>query len=166
MTNLRHYDNDGAARFVTFSCYRHLPSLKGEWTRRLVLKHLDAARDKHRFHLLGYVIMPDHVHFVLHPPESMKLGLVIREIKSRSAREYFARTMGPRVGGARRVFWNRRCYDHNCRTSETTLEKINYCHANPVRRGLVESPGQWVYSSYNWYQGETDVPIRIDTFGS
>ncbi len=51
-------------------------------------------------------------------------------------------------------------------TPEATLEKINYCHANPVRRGLAVSPGEWVYSSYNWYEGVTDVPIRIDTFGS
>lgn len=100
MTNLRHCDDDGTARFVTFSCCRYLPSLKEDWTKRLVLKHVDAARDNHRFLSLGYVIMPDHVHVVIRPLESMKLGLVTREINSRSAHEYFARTTGPPVGGA------------------------------------------------------------------
>lgn len=140
MTRLRHYDHTGTARFVTFSCYRHPPGLKNAHTRNLFIEHLDAARKKHEFRLLGYVVVPDHVHLVLYPPDGMKLGLVVREIKSKSAREHFARTMGPIQDGAtkaRRVFWNRRCYDHNCRAPETTLEKINYCHMNPVVHGRV-----------------------------
>jgi hypothetical protein len=36
--------------------------------------------------------MPEHVHLVLFPSEEMKLGLVIREIKSRSAKRYFSAT--------------------------------------------------------------------------
>ena len=168
MTNLRHFDNLGTARFVTFSCYRHLPGLTSIHARNLFIEHLDAARKKHRFQLLGYVVMPDHVHLVLYPPDGMKLGLVVREIKSKTAREHFAQAMGPIQGGAakaKRVFWNRRCYDHNCRTPETTLEKINYCHMNPVKSGLVGEPGEWEWSSYNWYVGDRDVPIRIDTIG-
>jgi hypothetical protein len=58
----------------------------------------------------------------------------------------------------------RRCYDNNCRTSERVREKIEYCHNNPVVRKLVSAPGQWQWSSYNWYIGKRDVPIRIDTF--
>ena len=54
------------------------------------------------------------------------------------------------------------CYDHNCRTLETVLEKINYCHNNPVRAGLVGDPGDWKWSSYGWYQGDIDVPIIMD----
>lgn len=90
----------------------------------------------------------------------MKLGLVIREIKSKMAREFFA-ALALQIPGPR-VFWERRCYDHNCRSVETTKEKINYCHNNPVRRGLVTEPGEYVWSSYNWYQGKRDVPLEID----
>ena len=167
MTKPRHYENTGTARFVTFSCFRHLPALQEVHTKSLFIEHLHAARKKHNFLLLGYVVMPDHVHLVLHPPDEMKAGLVIREIKSKCAREYLASQFQllPRNDlGAKHVFWNRRCYDHNCRTAEETLEKINYCHMNPVRAGLVEEPGEWVWSSYNWYQGRQDVPIRVDTF--
>ena len=49
-----------------------------------------------------------------------------------------------RNGQRRRVFWQSRCYDHPPqagRTPEKTREKINYCHNNPVTRGLVKSPG-------------------------
>ncbi|MGH8014614.1 MAG: hypothetical protein ACREBV_00290 [Candidatus Zixiibacteriota bacterium] len=44
------------------------------------------------------------------------------------------------------------------------MEKINYCHNNPVRRGLAFEPSDWRWSSYNWYIGERDVPIEIDEF--
>jgi len=161
MTRLRHYDDLGTARFVTFSCYQRLPSLVNPGAFELVTEELDRARTKHGFQLLGYVLMPDHVHLVLFPPDGMKLGLVIREIKSRAAKRYFAMT---RIGrpGAKRVFWLRRCYDHNCRTPDTVREKIGYCHNNPVKRGLVADPSEWVWSSYNWYQGQRDVPLVVD----
>jgi len=140
MTKLKHYDNLGTARFVTFSCYYRLPSLNNPGAKEIVIEELDRARTKHGFRLLGYVLMPDHAHLVLFPPEGMELGLVIREIKSRSARRYFATAQ---IGASgRRVFWQRRCYDHNCRTPETVREKIEYCHNNPVKRGLVSHPSE------------------------
>ena len=105
--------------------------------------------------------MPEHVHLVIHPPDGMPLGLVVREMKSCSARRYFA---SERIGrpSAIRVFWQKRCYDHNCRTAESALEKISYCHNNPVRRGLVAEPGEWYWSSYNCYCGVSDVPLAVD----
>gem|GEM_PF-6924353 len=57
-----------------------------------------------------------------------------------------------------------RCYDHNCRSSDKVTEKINYCHNNPVTRGLGSEPGQWRWSSYNWYMGQSDVPLEMDEF--
>ncbi|MCK4605982.1 MAG: transposase, partial [candidate division Zixibacteria bacterium] len=95
MTRLRHYDSLGTARFVTFSCYRQLPALQSDRAKEIFIEQLDAARTKHGFKLLGYVVMPEHVHLVLHPPDGMKLGLVIREIKSRTARKYFAEVTEP-----------------------------------------------------------------------
>ena len=161
MTRLRHYDDLGTARFVTFSSYRRLPTLDNRRVRDILVEELDRARKKHRFLLLGYVIMPDHVHLVLFPAEEMKLGLVMREIKSRSARRYFAESdIG--TPGARRVFWQRRCYDHNCRSPETVKENLRYCHKNPVNRGLVTDPAEWEWSSYNWYLGRKDVPLVMD----
>ena len=105
--------------------------------------------------------MPEHVHLVLFPPDGMKLGLVIREIKSRSAKLYFKDSI-TLPSGSRHIFWQKRCYDHNCRTCETVREKIIYCHNNPVVRKLVEEPSQWRWSSYNWYMGEREVPLVID----
>lgn len=161
MTKLKHYDRLVTARFVTFSCYYWLPSLNHPGAKEFLTEELDRARAKHGFRLLGYVLMPDHVHLVLFPPEGMKRGLVVREIKSHSAGRYFA-TVQIGASGAKRVFRERRCYDHNCGTPETVREKIQYCHNNPVKRGLVSDASEWKWSSHNWYQGRKNVPLMMD----
>ncbi len=40
-------------------------------------------------------------------------------------------------------------------------EKLEYMHANPVKRGLVKSPSAWIWSSYSFYEkGELGlVPV-------
>lgn len=160
MPKLKHYDDLGTARFVTFCCYRMEKNLLNPLSRDLLIENIQQARERHDFKLMAYVIMPEHVHLVMWPPDGMKLGLVIGEIKSKMARKYFAMTT-PEIIGTR-VFWQKRCYDHNCRSPESVREKIEYCHNNPVKRGLVREPGDYEWSSYNWYQGERDVPLLMD----
>ncbi|MBN2227509.1 MAG: transposase [candidate division Zixibacteria bacterium] len=162
MPKLRHYDNLGTARFLTFSSYRRENYLLRPGIPELIISHLKQARVKYVIQYLGYVIMSEHVHLVLMPPDGLKLGLVIREIKSRMAKEYFS--IHPDGIEGRRIFWQKRCYDHNCRSTETIIEKINYCHQNPVRRGLVSDPGMYKWSSYNWYQGKRDVPLTMNEY--
>jgi putative transposase len=48
-------------------------------------------------------------------------------------------------------FWQRRFYDFNVWTAHKRVEKLKYMHRNPVRRGLVETPDQWDWSSFRAY---------------
>ena len=170
MPKLRHFDHLNTARFVTFSCYHRLQLLNAPPVITAFLDTLQLIRETHRIGLLGYVVMPEHVHLVLHPPDSLKLGPLVGALKSKSGGRIVAQSlvMFPeecrirKNGVTRRVFWQARCYDHNCRSRETVVEKINYCHNNPVVRGLVREPGEWRWSSFNWYAGRDDVPITMD----
>ncbi|MEK7775476.1 MAG: transposase [Candidatus Zixiibacteriota bacterium] len=172
MPLLKHFDNLNTGRFVTFTCYRRQKLLTAPSVICVFLHALDDARKKYHFRLYAYVIMPEHVHLVMHPLDGTLLGPLIGEIKSKSGAKIVADSLiqlpdncsVERSGQTRWVFWQPRCYDHNCRTPETALEKINYCHNNPVKRGLVAEPGDWRWSSYNWYIGKRDVPIEIDEF--
>jgi putative transposase len=173
MTKLKHYDNLGTARFITFSCYHGHRLLMDEEAIRIFLDELDLARQRYKFALLGYVIMPNHVHLVIYPQEKIEAGRVFGEIKSRSARRIVSawKTINNKTldrirvfykGRYRNIFWQRRCYDHNCRTPETVRENIDYCHMNPVKAGLVADPGDWKWSSYAWYRGGKNVELGID----
>ena len=89
MPRLRHYDHLSTARFVTFSTYRFMPTLDDDRAKRAFVTELSALRAKYRLGILGYVLMPDHVHLVLTLPDELKLGRIMGELKSRSAAGIF-----------------------------------------------------------------------------
>jgi putative transposase len=58
-------------------------------------------------------------------------------------------------------FWQSRFYGFNVYSQKKKREKLEYMHANPVKRGLVRNPGAWICSSYLFYEkGESGlVPV-------
>jgi putative transposase len=171
MPKLRHYDHLNTARFVTFSCYHRHKLLLSPTAIELFLGTLKAIRRERALRIFGYVVINARTwHLVLHPPNTRKLGSVIAELKSKSASRIIAESLVElpgdcrimKGGHKRRAFWQPRCYDHNCRTRDTVIEKFNCCHTNPVKRGLVAEPAQWRWSSCNWYAGMLGVPLEMD----
>jgi putative transposase len=59
-------------------------------------------------------------------------------------------------------FWMDRFYDFNVRSAEKRREKLDYMHANPVKRELVTDPKDWVWSSYAAYSGRGTSLVEID----
>ncbi len=122
------------------------------------------------------LFMPNHIHLVLVPPIEGKVGFIIGEIKRISAREIHRRLKAAhsdlsakliitRRGAVKFAFWQKRCFDHNCRSEEVVWTKVKYCHDNPVKWGLVKNPGEWRWSSYNCYHGNDNVVLEIDFEG-
>lgn len=62
-----------------------------------------------------------------------------------------------------RRFWQSRFYDFNVFTRKKKVEKLHYMHMNPVKRGLVEHPEDWHWSSYASYQRHSDALIQVDS---
>lgn len=134
-----------------------------------MIQQIARLREEASVKLLGYVLMPEHVHLVIWPPLDTRLGVLIGQMKARSAQGILRSWKGeiPRIlsrgqAAQQHQVFQRRCYDHNCRTVDTVKEKIEYCHKNPVTRGLVKSPEEWRWSSYNWCAGRRDVPLAMD----
>ena len=170
---LKHYDHDGRARFVTFCTHQKLPVLTNHVFKDIVVNCLFEICRDYKLRLLGYVAMPEHVHLVVVPPEATELGPVIGEFKRITARRIhqlvrnapsglLEKLMTVRNSKTRFVLWQRRCHDHNCRTPESVWEKVNYCHNNPVKRGLVRQPEDWQWSSYRYYGAGDNVLLEID----
>jgi len=173
MPRLRHFDDFGTARAVNFSCYHRHRLLTDEPAIRIFLNECDAMRKHYDIAIVGYVIMPSHVHLVLVPRDHVNLGHAIGELKSRSARRILAlwrelqapvlgRLLVRRRGIEQLVFWQGRCYDHNCWKLDGVREMIQYCHLNPVKAGLVADPGDWPWSSYRWYNDLPGIVLEID----
>ena len=171
----RRFDQLGHARELVFSCYRGFKLLDRGRTRIWFLEALESARQEWSFDLWAYVLMPEHVHLLIHRREpEPKVGRIAGRIKEAVARraiaflELHAPHWLPRITareGARirRRFWQPGGgYDRNVIEPATVHQMVDYIHANPVRRGLVASPEDWEWSSARWYAGIRPVRIEMD----
>lgn len=170
---LKHFDHDGRARFVTFCIHQRIPILSSDAFRQMVVDSILEVKTTTGFRLLAFVIMPEHVHLVLIPRIDSELGPLIGEIKRISARKIHAslKKDSPAIltkfsvvrnGRQKFAFWQRRCFDHNCRTDAEIWESLTYCHNNPVERGLVGNAADWQWSSYRSYLGFPNPVLEID----
>jgi len=55
--------------FITTSCYRRWPFLGSARSRDTFLTILEQTRRRYRFVVVGYVVMPEHIHLLLTEPE-------------------------------------------------------------------------------------------------
>jgi putative transposase len=142
--------------FITFSCYRRLPYLESDRAKRLFEQALEQVRRQYRMYVIGYVVMPEHVHLLVTEPERETLAVVIQALKQSVARREakLLRKDPPKqkkLGWGTQHFWQARYYDFNVRSPEKRIEKLKYIHRNPVKRGLVAHPEDWPWSSYRHY---------------
>ncbi len=114
--------------------------------------------------------MPEHIHLLITQPEVGTPSTVMQVLKQRTAHALLPKKK--RVdgrqrrlfdnGAVRRALWQARFYDFNVWTTRKRVEKLRYIHRNPVKRGLVESPEQWRWSSYRFYLLDEPGPVGVN----
>jgi putative transposase len=170
------HNEPGEAHELTFTCYKRLPLLSKNRTRVWFVDALDRARARWKFDLWAYVIMPEHAHVLLVPCEQdYDVSLILKAIKQSVARRaiQFLRDEAPgwlehlAVPTSKEEteyrFWQAGGgYDRNIDQARTAWNSVEYIHRNPVRRGLVQTPGEWEWSSARWYAGEANVRLMMD----
>ena len=137
--------------------------------RDLFLKVLEQVRQRYVLVVVGYVVMPEHIHLLLSEPQKKNLSVVMQALKLGFARRVLAgqrRRRNPSQGnlfehGPQHV-WQKRFYDFNVWTARKRAEKLRYMHENPVRRGLVASPELWRWSSYRAYFCGEPGPVAVN----
>ena len=156
--------------FITCSCYHRLPFLRTARCRARLLSILEQTRRRYRFVVVGYVVMPEHIHLLITEPEVGTPSTVMQVLKQRTARALLPRKKRADArqrslfadATSRTPFWQARFYDFNVWTTHKRVEKLRYMHRNPVKRGLVISPEQWGWSSYRFYLLDEAGPIRVN----
>jgi len=174
---IRHYNIPYHAHFLTFSCFQQLSLFSRERTRRWLIEAIVNAKEKYKYALWAYVIMPEHVHLLVYPMlEKYNISLFLKTIKqsvARKAKHYLKENNPDWLNkltvkrGPKNIFrfWQTGPgYDRNINSENELFEKIHYIHNNPVRRGIVLAPQEWKWSSASWYDGERDVILPIDDF--
>jgi putative transposase len=176
----RHYYGLNHLHYLTASTYHRAPLFDSDRFRRHFVKTLDGLRSRLNFRIVGYVLMPEHFHLLIWPSPSADPSRIVQSLKERTAlfmlknlrdnhRFLWCQRMLERLRlpptvhlhGPYRV-WQRRFYDLNVWSEKKRLEKLNYMHGNPVKRGLVMSPDQWPWSSFRFYYLEDSSLLAMD----
>ena len=79
--NLHRFYGGRDLHFLTFSCYQRQPLLASAVRCDLLLSVLERVRSRYRFVVLGYVVMPEHVHLLVSEPQRETLSTVVQALK-------------------------------------------------------------------------------------
>ena len=138
---LPHWEEPGATYFVTVNLQdRGACDLSTPALAQLVidaLRHFDGSR----YHLYDYVVMPDHLHFIIRIPmvegKSEALWRIMQSLNGWTARGI------NEVLGRTGQLWQHESHDHIVRNRQDFEEKAQYIFANPLTAGLVDETGEW-----------------------
>jgi REP element-mobilizing transposase RayT len=121
---------------TTVTCHR-FPLFDDFYRARVLVDIMreDQARGSHQ--TLAFVVMPDHLHWLLELKQGTLSALVGR-VKSLA---------GKRIG---RPLWQDGFHDRALRQEEDVLAVARYIVANPVRAGLVRGVGQYPHWDAVW----------------
>ena len=108
--------------------------------------------------IYGYVVMPEHVHWLVSEPAPETLADAMHFLK-------LSFTKRLRHTGS---FWQKRYRrirktDRNIRAAAEFDEKLGYIHLNPVKRGLVKDPAEWEWSSFRHYSQREVGRVEIES---
>jgi len=137
---------------------------------------LNFYRYKQSFKLLGYVIMPDHIHLLIWPYGQSTVSDIMRDYKEFTAKRVIRQAevegirewvvafqrAGQETSRSENKVWQDSYWDENVYTESFLRQKLNYMHENPIRAGLVKDPAAYPYSSYRNYELGEEWMIQID----
>jgi len=151
--------------FLTCTIVAWLPVFTRRETVQIVLDSWKFLQEKERLTIYGYVILENHLHLIAAAPD---LSKEIGDFKSFTARaiidllkesnastllqqlEYFK--LRHKVDQSYQL-WQEGSRPKQIQGDEMMLQKLEYIHDNPVKRGYVDEPVHWRYSSARNYAG-------------
>lgn len=166
------YNKDGIY-FITSTTIKYVPIFTNKSMCEIITNSLDYCRNELELRLFAYVIMDNHFHAVISAPDISKM---MQSIKSFTAKKIIDSLKEKKMYSILNTFelwkkeykkdskyqvWQESYHPQEITSEDMFRQKIEYIHMNPVRRGLVERPEQWRFSSAANYM-ELDSVIEID----
>ena len=164
---------DHALYFVTFSVVEWLPIFVDEASCSIVTNSLNYCHQHKWLRINAYVIMPTHLHAIVFDEDfdAERLNRTMADMRKFTGRRlteyvqhHFARCFGESLQSAagkdrKHRLWQSGTHPEAIYTQPFWREKLEYIHANPLRKGLVNEAHHWRFSSAAFWltEGESDV---------
>lgn len=174
--SLPRFHIEGHIYYITTVIYQRLPIFTRSTFVIPLLDSLNFYRYEQGFKLLGYVVMPDHLHLLIWPFGKATVSDIMRDYKTFTSKRLIRQANVEGIEDWVRAFkragqetrrsdnkvWQDSYWDENVYTERFLRQKLNYIHRNPLRAGLVEQVEDYPYSSYRNYELGEDWLIEID----
>ncbi|WP_017926888.1 transposase [Thioalkalivibrio sp. HL-Eb18] len=132
------YSEPGRIYLITAVTRDRTPVFRDFAAARALVATLRHAQALGHADTLAYVVMPDHLHWLMTLGDSISLSPVVRSVKAVTAR---------RLG---RALWQPGFHDHAVRREEDLASLARYIAANPLRAGLVRNLGDYPHWDAIW----------------
>ncbi len=179
MSKYRIWEQHGL-NYITLTVVGWIDIFTRQRYRDIVIESLRYCQQHKGLHIVGYVIMSNHIHMVVYT-EGYALSDVLRDFKKftatqilksietepESRREWllylFKFYAKHKTDNRQYQFWQQDNHPIALWTLEVIWQKLTYIHLNPVRAGIVEVAWDYLYSSardyYKHQKGFLDVEI-------
>lgn len=170
MTRSRYrFGEDHYPHFMTATVVAWLPVFSRPCFAEIILNSWRFLQTEREIDILAFVIMENHLHWIAVGPQ---LGKRVGEFKSFTAtsiiREMQRRQFDTMLQELKyfklrhkadqtHQFWQEGSHPQIIETEEVMWQKIEYIHNNPLRRGYVDDPVHWRYSSARCYAGQSGL---------
>ncbi len=151
--------NEGQLYFITSTIIQWIPVFTDEKYFDIIIESLKFCRKEKGLKIYAFVILDNHFHLIV---SCQKLELTLQSFKRHTARkiletirndnkdwllnqlEYYK--VKHKTKSVYQV-WQEGYHPQEISSYEMFEQKVNYMNFNPVRRGYVNEPNHWKYSS-------------------
>ncbi|MFO7890465.1 MAG: transposase [bacterium] len=176
MKKYKIYSETTSYYYSTASITAWLPIFQNECYFKIIIDSFKYCQEHKGLYLLGYVIMPTHLHIITSNNDSTSLSEIMRDFKNYTSKEIRKQLEYDELFAFLNIFkkaaknlpkqqykvWQVDYHPIALTSEKWFNQKINYLHNNPVRKGFVELPECWKYSSArNWFNNDDSI-IRIN----
>ena len=148
---------EGAYYHVTSRTNDKAKIFENRLGRKIMLKVLREAKDKFRFSLANFCVMPTHIHLLIKPGEGTNLSMIMQWVKTRSAKHW------NKIHGSTDHVWGHRYFSLIVKDEQDYFITMDYINNNPIKAGLTESPTDWKASgAYHKSRNITTLPRLKD----
>ena len=158
--------------FITITCFNRKHLLLDDICFQTILDNFRFYNETYKARLMAYVLLINHVHFVIYFEEENRLSDYMRDFKkftSRTIRDHLlknhtdlATSMVYEKRHQSFKIWDDRFDDVFLVSRDICETKINYIHNNPVNAGLVALPEDYPYSSAAFYLTDNKRSSLLD----
>lgn len=156
MPEYRRVFSKGGTYFFTVVNNQRMPLFADDSKIIYLEKCINIIMREYPFNIDAMVILPDHIHTIWTLPETDDdFSVRWMLIKKRFSTQYSDIIRPPitesRMKKREQGIWQRRFWEHLIHDNEDFNIHCDYIHYNPVKHGLVRSPGLWKHSSFNQF---------------